>query len=94
MIVNKLNGKCYVGSTKSIKIRFYNYFNLAHHLSQKGRPISSAPGLRPYRFSIQILQQRRSFSNQRVEAVVTYANADTQKLDILISNKNKSGIYR
>jgi len=42
MIVNKLNGKCYVGSTRSIKVRLYNYFNLTHHISQKGRPISSA----------------------------------------------------
>lgn len=42
MIVNKLNGKCYVGSTRSMKVRLYNYFNLTHHLSQKGRPISSA----------------------------------------------------
>jgi hypothetical protein len=55
MIVNKLNGKCYVGSTRSIKVRLYNYFNLTHHsacphtyiyiyvgVSQKGRPISSA----------------------------------------------------
>lgn len=42
MIVNKLNGKCYVGSTKSIKIRLYNYFNIALLAAQKGRPISSA----------------------------------------------------
>jgi group I intron endonuclease len=42
MIVNKLNGKCYVGSTRSIKVRLYNYFNLTHHITQKGRPISSA----------------------------------------------------
>lgn len=42
MIVNKLNGKCYVGSTKSIKVRLYNYFNLALLDAQKGRPISSA----------------------------------------------------
>jgi hypothetical protein len=42
MIVNKLNGKCYVGSTKSIKVRLSNYFNLAHLDAQKGRPISSA----------------------------------------------------
>lgn len=42
MIVNKLNGKCYVGSTRSIKVRLYNYFNLTHHASQSGRPISSA----------------------------------------------------
>lgn len=41
-IVNKLNGKCYVGSTKSIKVRLYNYFNLALLEAQKGRPISSA----------------------------------------------------
>jgi hypothetical protein len=26
--------------------------------------------------------------------VVTYSNADTQKLNILLDNKNKSGIYR
>ena len=30
MIVNKLNGKCYLVSTNSIKVIFYNYFNLAH----------------------------------------------------------------
>lgn len=42
MIVNKLNGKCYVGSTKSIKTRLYNYFNLALAAAQIGRPISSA----------------------------------------------------
>jgi len=28
MIVNKLNGKCYVGSTRSVKVRLYNYFNI------------------------------------------------------------------
>ena len=42
MIVNKLNGKCYVGSTRSIKVRLYNYFNVALAAMQKGRPISSA----------------------------------------------------
>lgn len=42
MIVNKLNGKCYVGSTRTIKTRLYNYFNLALAAIQKGRPISSA----------------------------------------------------
>lgn len=42
VIVNKLNGKCYVGSTRSIKNRILNYFNLAHIVSQKGRPICSA----------------------------------------------------
>ena len=42
MIVNKLNGKCYVGSTKSIKVRLINYFNLAHLDAQKARPIPSA----------------------------------------------------
>lgn len=42
MIVNKLNGKCYVGSTKSIKMRLYNYFNLALAAAQIGRPVSSA----------------------------------------------------
>lgn len=40
MIVNKLNGKCYVGSSRSIKVRLY--FNLALLAAQKGRPISSA----------------------------------------------------
>lgn len=44
LIVNKLNGKIYVGSSRSLKIRASNYFNLAHLLlaSQKSRPISSA----------------------------------------------------
>lgn len=48
VIVNKLNGKCYVGSTRSIKNRITNYFNLAHiavqaaSAHQKGRPISNA----------------------------------------------------
>ena len=28
VIINKLNGKCYVGSTRSIVTRLYNYFNL------------------------------------------------------------------
>jgi hypothetical protein len=42
VIVNKLNGKCYVGSTRSLKNRIVNYFNLAHIAAQKGRPISSA----------------------------------------------------
>jgi hypothetical protein len=42
-----LNGKCYVGSSRSIKtsptesLRL-NYFNLALAAAQKGRPISSA----------------------------------------------------
>jgi group I intron endonuclease len=42
MIVNKLNGKCYVGSSRSIKVRLSNYFNLASLAAQEGRPISSA----------------------------------------------------
>lgn len=42
VIVNKLNGKCYVGSTRSIVVRLYNYFNLNLLKAQKGRPISSA----------------------------------------------------
>lgn len=42
MIVNKLNGKCYVGSTRSVKVRLFNYFNLALLEAQKRRPISSA----------------------------------------------------
>jgi hypothetical protein len=42
VIVNKLNGNCYVGSTRSIKNRIQNYFNLVHIATQKGRPISSA----------------------------------------------------
>ena len=41
IIINKLNGKCYVGSTRSIKVRLYNYFNLALLEPQKGRPVSS-----------------------------------------------------
>ena len=41
-IVNKLNGKLYVGSSRSLKVRATNYFNLSHLASQKGRPISSA----------------------------------------------------
>lgn len=41
-IVNKLNGKCYVGSTRSIVVRLYNYFNLKLLEVQKRRPISSA----------------------------------------------------
>ena len=42
VIVNKLNGKCYVESTRSIKNRITNYFNLAQLAAQKSRPISSA----------------------------------------------------
>ncbi len=42
IIVNKLNGKIYVGSTRSMKNRVSNYFNLAHLASQERRPISSA----------------------------------------------------
>lgn len=42
VIINKLNGKCYVRSTRSIKNRITNYFNLAHIATQKNRPISSA----------------------------------------------------
>lgn len=42
LIVNKLNGKCYIGSTRSIRNRIRTYFNLAHIASQKNRPISSA----------------------------------------------------
>lgn len=42
LIVNKLNGKIYVGSSRSMKNRASNYFNLAHLASQKSRPISSA----------------------------------------------------
>jgi hypothetical protein len=42
LIVNKLNGKIYVGSSRSLKNRATNYFNLAHIASQKNRPISSA----------------------------------------------------
>jgi len=42
LIVNKLNGKIYVGSSRSLKNRASNYFNLAHLASQERRPISSA----------------------------------------------------
>lgn len=42
LIVNKLNGKIYVGSTRSMKNRVTNYFNLAHLASQERRPVSSA----------------------------------------------------
>lgn len=42
VIVNKLNGKCYVGSSRSLKTRAMNYFNLSHLASHKSRPISSA----------------------------------------------------
>lgn len=42
VIVNKLNGKIYVGSSRSLKVRVYNYFNLSHLAAQKSRPISSA----------------------------------------------------
>lgn len=41
-IVNKLNGKFYIGSTRSIVVRLYNYFNLSLLEAQKKRPISSA----------------------------------------------------
>ena len=37
MIINKLNGKCYLVSTNSIKVIFSNYFNLAHLSAQKGK---------------------------------------------------------
>ena len=42
LIVNKLNGKTYVGSSRSLKVRASNYFNLAHLASQERIPISSA----------------------------------------------------
>ena len=42
VIVNKLNGKFYVGSSRSLKVRISNYFNLSHLAAQKSRPISSA----------------------------------------------------
>lgn len=42
IIINKLNGKCYVGSTKSLRHRVLAYFNLALLITQKRRPISSA----------------------------------------------------
>ena len=42
LIVNKLNGKFYVGSSRFIKVRLANYFNISHLNSQKGRPISRA----------------------------------------------------
>lgn len=42
VIVNKLNGKTYVGSTRSMRNRVSTYFNLAHLAAQEKRPISSA----------------------------------------------------
>lgn len=42
IIVNKLNGKIYIGSTRSLKVRVLNYFNLAQLMAQQRRPISSA----------------------------------------------------
>jgi hypothetical protein len=42
VIVNKLNGKIYVGSSRTIKVRVLNYFNLAQLVAQQRRPISSA----------------------------------------------------
>ena len=34
-----------------------------------------------------------SLSENNIKPVVVYSNADTQKLDLLQMNKNKSGIY-
>jgi hypothetical protein len=42
IIVNKLNGKIYVGSTRSLKIRLQNHFNLSNKLAETGRPLSKA----------------------------------------------------
>lgn len=44
VIVNKFNGKLYVGSTKYLDCsnRLKNYFNLAHIVAQKNRPIHNA----------------------------------------------------
>jgi hypothetical protein len=42
VIVNKLNGKIYVGSSRSLRVRVFNYFNLAQLVAQQRRPISSA----------------------------------------------------
>ena len=42
VIVNKLNGKSYVGSSRSIKVRVFNYFNLSHLEAQSRRPLASA----------------------------------------------------
>lgn len=39
VVVNKINGKCYVGSTRSLKTRIKGYFNLALMVAQKRRPI-------------------------------------------------------
>lgn len=41
-IVNKLNGKIYVGSTRSLKNRLQNHFNLSNKLAETGGPLSKA----------------------------------------------------
>jgi group I intron endonuclease len=72
IIVNKLNGKIYVGSTKSLKVRIVNYFNLALVRAQKGRPIHNAflkYGLIHFAF---IILEKVNTNIQNIEVRETY----------------------
>lgn len=72
LIVNKLNGKTYVGSSRSLKVRASNYFNLSHLASQERRPISSAIlkyGLVNFAF---IVLEQVDTSNFHIEVRETY----------------------
>ena len=72
VIVNKLNGKIYVGSSRSLKVRVSNYFNLSHIAAQKSRPISSAIlkyGLINFAF---ILVEKVDTSLQHIEVCETF----------------------
>ena len=107
MIVNKLNGKCYIGSTRSIKVRLYNYFNiaLAALYAQKGRPISSAIlkyGLVNFAFiiieevdlNVHNLEERETFWIKQIKPEYNSVKEAARNNSIPHSEETKLKIYK
>ena len=105
MIVNKLNGKCYVGSTRSIKVRLYNYFNIGLAAIQKGRPISSAIlkyGLVNFSFiiieevdlSIHNLEERETFWIKQIKPEYNSVKEAARNISIPHSEETKLKISK
>jgi len=68
---------------------------LHHEMFSEARKLSSfSNNLKVDPVSIRSFSTSSPLSLNNIKPVVTYPNADTQKLDILRENKDKSGIYR
>lgn len=89
MIVNKLNDKCYVVSTNSIKVRFSNYFNLVHLSAQKGKL--------PYNFITLLYTSIKTFSYDLISFTSLVGLQSQMRIYLnqdLLNYKFITGIYR